>query len=76
MSSDPERQQRLEAMRSRLLQAAQNALEEECLDSIVIIATYREGGETSRLSAYQGNWYATLGATREFLRGSFEGSDE
>ena len=72
MSEGAERTERLEAMRQRLLAIARTQMEEELLDSILIVATYRESGTTSRLTAYQGNWYATVGSAREFLKNATE----
>ena len=72
MSEGAERGERLEAMRQRLLAIARTQMEEEMLDSILIVATYRENGTTSRITAYQGNWYANTGAAREFLKCAVE----
>lgn len=58
---------RLDAIAERLDAIADDIRTTEMLDSVAIVVTYQEAGQTARTVRLSGNTYASIGAMREYL---------
>lgn len=58
---------RLDAISERLNALADDIRTTEMLDSVAIVVTYQEAGQTARTLCMAGNAYASIGAMREYL---------